>query len=119
MPTTPAPPIENVVETALYANDLIAAEAFYAGVLGLPVIARVPERHVFFRAGAANVLLVFNPATTLKGGEFPSHGATGPGHFALGIRPELLDEWRRHLTAAGVAIEMEYTWPRGGHSLYF
>ena len=34
------PPVEAVVETALYADDLAAAEALYAGVLGLPVIGR-------------------------------------------------------------------------------
>jgi catechol 2,3-dioxygenase-like lactoylglutathione lyase family enzyme len=121
MPSSPdaAPPIETVVETVVYACDLVAAEDFYAGVLGLSVIARDPERHVFFRVGAAGVLLVFNPVTTLKAGEFPPHGATGPGHFALGIRPESLGDWRRHLAAGGVAIEKEYTWPRGGQSLYF
>jgi catechol 2,3-dioxygenase-like lactoylglutathione lyase family enzyme len=111
--------VEAVVETAVYANDLAAAEALYAGVLGLPVIGREPGRHVFFRVGAGSVLLVFDPATTLRGGTFPPHGANGPGHVALGVRPEALDDWRRHLTARGVGIEQEYTWPRGGRSLYF
>lgn len=120
MPTpTPAPPIEAVVETALYAADLAAAEAFYAGVLGLPVIGREGERHVFFRVGPASVLLVFDPAATLRGGGLPSHGSSGPGHLALGIRPETLDVWRRHLAANGIAVEHEQDWPRGGHSLYF
>jgi catechol 2,3-dioxygenase-like lactoylglutathione lyase family enzyme len=116
---TTVPPIETVVEMAVYAADLAAAEAFYAGVLGLPVITHDPERHVFFRVGAASVLLVFNPETTIRGGELPAHGATGPGHFALGIRPESLDPWRAHLATRGVAIEQEVAWPRGGHSLYF
>ena len=118
-PATSAPPVETVVETAVYAADLSAAEAFYAGVLGLPVIGRETGRHVFFRVGAGNVLLVFDPTTTARAGEFPPHGATGPGHFALGVRPETLDEWRRHLAQSGVAIEKEFAWPRGGHSLYF
>jgi len=112
-------PVEAVIETAVYATDLAAAETFYAGVLGLPVIGREPGRQVFFRAGAASMLLVFDPATTLRGGAFPPLGATGPGHVALGIRPEALDDWRRHLTSHGVEIEQESTWPRGGHSLYF
>ena len=113
------PPIEAVVETAVYAADLGAAETFYAGVLGLPVIGREVGRHVFFRVGAAGVLLVFDPAATLTGGALPPHGATGPGHFALGVRAEALDDWRRHLSASGVNIEKEVTWPRGGRSLYF
>ena len=79
------PPIEAVVETAIYAADLGAAGAFYAGVLGLPVIGREAGRHVFFRVGAAGVLLVFNADMTLAGGMLPPHGTRGPGHFALGV----------------------------------
>ncbi|WP_439623189.1 VOC family protein [Gemmata sp.] len=108
MPTpTPAPPVEAVVETAVYGADLAAAEAFYAGVLGLPIIAREAGRHVFFRAGPGSVLLVFDPAATLREGGLPPHGSTGPGHLALGVRPESLDEWREHLAARGIAIEHE------------
>jgi len=113
------PPVEAVVETAVYAADLAAAEAFYGGVLGLPVVGREPGRHVFFRAGAGSLLLVFDPATTLRGGGLPPHGATGPGHFALGVRADALEDWRRHLKAAGVGVEKEVAWPRGGRSLYF
>ena len=115
---TPPPPVETVVETAVYAADLAAAEAFYAGVLGLPVIGREAGRHVFFRVGGGSVLLVFDPAATLRGGVLPPHGAAGPGHFAVGVRTETLDAWRGHLAAQGVAIEHEQAWPRGGHSLY-
>ncbi len=43
------PPLEAVIETAIYATDLAAAESFYAGVLGLPVMGREAGRHVFFR----------------------------------------------------------------------
>ena len=57
-------------------------------------------------------------AIQLKGDMLPPHGARGPGHFALGVRAESLDEWRRRLEAHGVAVEKEVTWPRGGHSLY-
>ena len=118
-PPRPVPPIEAVVETAVYATDLDAAERFYADVLGLTPLGRDADRHVFFRVGPATVLLIFNPLTTIKGGGLPAHGATGPGHFALGIRPEALADWRRHLAAAGVAVEQEVAWPRGGRSLYF
>jgi catechol 2,3-dioxygenase-like lactoylglutathione lyase family enzyme len=120
MPTPDTvPPIETVVETAMYAADLDAAERFYADVLGLSLLGRDADRHVFFRVGSASVLLIFNPQTTLKGGDLPSHGTIGAGHFALGIRPETLDIWRRHLAAKGVVIEKEVSWPRGGRSLYF
>jgi catechol 2,3-dioxygenase-like lactoylglutathione lyase family enzyme len=108
-----------VVETAVYVDDLQRAEQFYQGVLGLTVIAREPGRHVFFRVGTSNVLLTFQAETTLKGDLLPAHGARGPGHFALGIPASALQSWRDRLTQAGVAIEKEVTWPRGGRSLYF
>jgi catechol 2,3-dioxygenase-like lactoylglutathione lyase family enzyme len=40
--------IEAVVETAIYVDDLQAAETFYRTVLGLPVVGKEPGRHVFF-----------------------------------------------------------------------
>ena len=55
--------IEGVLETCLYCADLDAAERFYAGVLELPVVAHVPERHLFFRCGAG-MLLIFDPDRT-------------------------------------------------------
>ena len=108
--------IEAIVESAIYMDDLEAAEAFYRGVLGLEVIGKEIGRHVFFRVGSG-VLLAFDPEATLKG-DVPPHGSRGPGHFALGVRAEGLDEWRRRLEAHGVAVEQEVTWPRGGRSLY-
>jgi catechol 2,3-dioxygenase-like lactoylglutathione lyase family enzyme len=111
-------PIEAIIETAIYVDDLDAAEHFYGDVLGLEVIGREAARHVFFRVGNG-VLLAFNPEATLRGDVLPAHGAGGPGHFALGVRAEDLDHWRRRLEGHGVAIEKEVTWPRGGRSLYF
>jgi catechol 2,3-dioxygenase-like lactoylglutathione lyase family enzyme len=110
--------IEAIVETAIYVDDLGAAEAFYRDVLGLEVIGREAGRHVFFRVGNG-VLLAFNPEATLRGDLLPPHGARGPGHFALGVRAEALDGWRARLAAQGVAVEKEVRWPRGGRSLYF
>ena len=111
--------IKAVVETAIYVDDLQAAETFYGAVLGLPVIGKEPGRHVFFRVGEASVLLAFRAEATLKGDPLPPHGATGPGHFALGIEAEALDAWRKLLQGHGVRIEKEVEWPRGGKSLYF
>src|SRR3954449_2964947 len=109
--------IRAIVETVIYVDGLDAAETFYRNVLGLEVIGREAGRHVFFRVGDG-VLLAFDPQATLKGDMLPPHGARGPGHFALGVRAEGLDEWRRRLEALGVAVEKEVTWPRGGRSLY-
>ena len=116
-------PIDGVLETCLYAEQLQAAEQFYAGVLGLPVVAREAGRHVFFRCGPA-MLLVFDPARTASapgevvGTPVPAHGARGAGHVCFRIAAEELGAWRERFTQAGVAIEAEITWPRGGSSLY-
>jgi catechol 2,3-dioxygenase-like lactoylglutathione lyase family enzyme len=113
-----APATEGVLETALYASDLDAAERFYGGVIGLDRFARAEGRHVFFRCGRG-MLLVFDPAATSRpGGEVPPHGAHGPGHAAFAVRERDLPAWREHLARQGIAIEAEVTWPRGGRSIY-
>jgi len=113
------PEIQAVVETGIYVDDLDRAEAFYRDVLGLAVQEKEPDRHVFFRVGAAGMLLAFRADATLHGDLLPPHGARGPSHFALGIRAEDLDTWRQRLIAHCIAIEKEVQWPRGGRSLYF
>jgi catechol 2,3-dioxygenase-like lactoylglutathione lyase family enzyme len=112
-------PIQCVVETAIYADDLDLAERFYHDVLGLPCLGKEERRHVFFRVGDRDVLLVFLAQTTLIGDRLPAHGARGPGHFAMGIAEEDLEHWRARLHEHDVPIEQEETWSRGGRSLYF
>ncbi len=112
-------PIQALVETSIYADDLELAEQFYGEVLGLSVTAREAGRHVFFRVGDRSMLLIFRAASTLKGDHLPAHGGRGPGHFALGIPAHDLDAWRSHLESSYVSIEHVESWPRGGHSLYF
>jgi catechol 2,3-dioxygenase-like lactoylglutathione lyase family enzyme len=111
--------IKAVVETAIYVDDLQATETFYQTILGLRVIGKEPGHHVFFQVGEASVLLAFRAETTLKSDSLPAHGASGPGHFALGIEAESFDAWRKLLQGHGVTIEKEVEWPRGGKSLYF
>lgn len=111
--------VQAIIETAIYVDDLDHAEAFYRDVLGLPVIVKEPGRQVFFRVGTSSVLLAFLAEATLKGDQLPSHGAQGPGHFALGIDADDLDAWRQQLMQKGVSIEKEVEWPRGGKSIYF
>ena len=102
-----------LLHTMLRVGDLDRSIDFYTNVLGLEMIAKLEGRHVFFRVGSAGVLLLFNPAETLKGDNLPSHGARGPGHAALGIPKESIEEWRRRLQDHGVVIEKEMDWPRG------
>ena len=120
-PTRPTPAMRTL-ETALYATDLDAAEAFYGELLGLRKVARARDRHVFFRLDGA-MLLIFNPAETLRPPApdalpVPPHGARGPGHVAFAAGASEIDALRTRLEAAGIAIEADFTWPGGARSLY-
>lgn len=121
---TQAPPLIGTLESALYAEDLAAAAAFWTGIIGLPQIGHVPGRHVFFRCGA-QVLLVFDPRATQQPPDadarlpVPPHGTRGAGHFCMGCAGKDIAAWKSHLQQAGVIIEAELQWPQGGRSLYF
>ncbi len=106
-----------MLETAVYASDLIAAERFYTEVLGLEAFAHVAGRHVFFRCGNG-VFLVFNPETTSVGGEVPPHGTRGASHMAFAVRDVEIPAWRDWLALHRVHVEADVVWPRGGRSLY-
>ncbi|MEM8790367.1 MAG: VOC family protein [Pseudomonadota bacterium] len=110
-----------ILETALYAPDLDAAERFYGETLGLERIDRAGDRHVFFRCGAG-VLLIFNAAQTITPAgplPIPAHGARGPGHVCFRADATEIAAWRRRLAEAKVEIESDFEWPQGGRSIYF
>ena len=117
----PEPP-SLILESALYVDDLDAAEVFYGGVLGLEGIGRAPGRHAFFRCGPG-ILLIFDPSATEVADPrspiaVPPHGARGPGHLCFAAEPLGLDAWRERLITSGIAIESEVEWPGGGRSIY-
>jgi len=113
------PPLGGIHEAALYVRDVEAAERFWTR-LGFQLHHRRPGKYAFFRAGR-DMLLLFQPVASLTGpGPVPRHGALGPGHVAFDVPDDAaLEAWRRHLERAGVPIEAEIAWPRGGRSLYF
>lgn len=94
-------------------------ERFYTDILNLQRMSAEYPRHVFFRVSPHCVLLVFNPDETARKQDIPSHGTRGPGHLAFAVKPDELENWRRHLTDRMVAIEREITWPNGAQSIYF
>ena len=110
--------IKRVLETILYVGDLEAAERFHGEVLGLELDSRQPGLFVFFRCGEG-MLLLFEPEAATAGRSVPAHGARGPGHVCFAVPEADLDPWKTRLREAGVAIEQEVTWPRGGRSFYF
>jgi catechol 2,3-dioxygenase-like lactoylglutathione lyase family enzyme len=114
----PMPPIDRVLETILYVGDLHAAERFYGEILGLELDSKKEALFVFFRCGDG-MLLLFEPRAASTGRNVPAHGAEGPGHACFAVAEADLDDWKARLEAAGVAIEQEMAWPRGGRSFYF
>lgn len=108
-----------VHETVLYADDLAATTAFYAGVVGLRAVFGPTPVLAALRVDGGGVLLLFDPAqAAVEGRDVPSHGARGPGHVAFTVDEETLADVLARCRAAGVEIERELTWPRGGRSVY-
>lgn len=113
------PPFNRILETVLYCHDLDAAEKFYGGILGLHLGSRAGNRGLHYIVND-QVLLIFNPDETVKGGVVPPHGAHGAGHFAFQIEPDQYDAWLEYLRMQGVVIEQEHEWPNwNARSIYF
>ena len=76
--------MSGVSELVLEVVDLEAAEAFYAGVLGLPVVDRWPDREaIWVMAGERTRIGLWRPQVGLAGGRGGVHV-----HFALHLAPE-------------------------------
>ena len=112
----PTPP-RLVLETSLYADDLAAAEQFYANVLGLDVALRTEGNHVSFHCGAG-IVHVFDPSASRARASLPAHGADGAVHIAFGVPTDQLAAWRRHFNRHDVAVEQTKQWDEGQRSLY-
>jgi glyoxylase I family protein len=92
---------------AVLVRDLDRAEAFYAGVLGLPVIERWTDaggrpRSIWLGLGGGAFLAV-EKATA----EVPHEGASGWHCVALAIARDEREPWRARLAAAGHPVERE------------
>ena len=93
---------------AIRVRELARAEAFYAGVLGLPVRQRQldeagAERSVWLGLAGGAILMIERAGE----GELRKDESPGLHCLALGIERAARDAWRTKLVAAGVAIERE------------
>jgi catechol 2,3-dioxygenase-like lactoylglutathione lyase family enzyme len=74
-------PVTGVSELVLEVVDLDAAEEFYSGVLGLPVVERWPDREaIWVMAGDRTRIGLWRPQVGLAGGRGGEHV-----HFAMHI----------------------------------
>jgi catechol 2,3-dioxygenase-like lactoylglutathione lyase family enzyme len=121
--TATSPGLTGVLETGIYVDDMARARAFYESVFGLsPMFS--DDRLTAYPVGPASVFLIFLRGgtvepVTLPSGIVPAHDASGAQHFAFAISADAVAPWRNRLREAGVEIESEIVWPRGGTSLYF
>lgn len=109
----------NILESVLYAEDLVAARAFYTKTLGLEEISFDPDRDLFLRL-ETSVLIVFKASkTVIDEGFVPPHGTVGKGHLAFKATHEEIESWKTKLVEQGVPITKEITWKNGARSIYF
>ena len=108
-----------ILETCLYGRNLNELADFYKTLFGFEEVARTEGRNVALSCGTS-ALILFNPEASIqKGGMFPHHGTTGPGHVAFIVTAEELPAWRERLKNQHIEIEKEVTWEDGGVSVYF
>jgi catechol 2,3-dioxygenase-like lactoylglutathione lyase family enzyme len=106
------PPLQGVLETSLYVDDLERSARFYEEVFGFDVI-HSGDRLRAVRVTDRQILLLFQKGVSVD------HNGDGRLHLAFAIPPEALKAWERWLPEHGVVIESHKAWPRGGHSIYF
>lgn len=111
------PPLDGILETAIYVDDVAAAVSFYRDVLGLAIV-DTSERLTALLAGQRQLLLVCKRGASLALPLTP-HDATGCQHVAFPIPATALDAWETWFAERGVVVVEKKQWDRGGTSLYF
>lgn len=102
----------------MYFRNLEKAHDFYHGLLELPVISYLKNKHIFFRAGTS-VLLCFNPEDSKVKKSPPPHYAEGKPHFALEVNAEDYEKTKASFQKLGIKITDVVVWKNGQESFYF
>ncbi len=98
---SPGLPLDGVSELVLEVVDLDAAERFYSGVLGLPVVERWRDREaIWLMAGERTRIGLWRPQVGLAGGRGGVHV-----HFAMKIAEEDFDAAVERLRGLGQPVE--------------
>lgn len=118
------PRIGQVLETALYVEDLDRAVEFYQRVLGFAVASEPWDRMCALTVTSDQVLLLFKKGgsvqpTVRSSGTIPPTDGHGSLHVAFWIPPSDFETWQGRLQSLGVVIESLVNWPEGGDSIYF
>lgn len=107
-----------IKEICIYFRDLEQAKDFYHIRLGLPVIAYIESKHIFFRAGNS-VLLCFNPDDSKTKTNPPGHYTEGKYHFAFEVPGSDYENQKKELIPRGIAVTQQLKWKNGMESFYF
>jgi catechol 2,3-dioxygenase len=103
--TRPIDPRVDIGHVHLKVADLDRALAFYIGVLGFELVARLGQQAAFISAGGYHHHIGLNTWES-RGGQPPAPGTTGLFHVAIRYpdRPALADALRR-LVRAGIPLD--------------
>ena len=106
-------PVTGVSELVLEVVDLQAAEDFYAGALGLPVVERWPQREaIWVMAGDRTRIGLWRPQVGLAKGRGGIHV-----HFAMHLPEADYDAAVERLTKLGLKTD-EHAFPGAGRAVY-
>jgi catechol-2,3-dioxygenase len=107
-------PVHGVSELVLEVLDLEAAERFYSGVLGLPVVERWPHREaIWVMAGRQTRIGLWRPQVGIARGRGGVHV-----HYAMSIADEDFDPALARLREAGYEPEVVVFDDLRGRALY-
>lgn len=113
----PCPPVEGVIETSLYVDDIARSVEFYQRVFGFTVV-YAGDRVSAMEVAGRHLLLLFKKGASVNLPLSP-HDGDGQLHLAFAISASSLTAWKQWLAEQAVEIVEECPWERGGISLYF
>jgi catechol 2,3-dioxygenase-like lactoylglutathione lyase family enzyme len=114
--------INNILETALYVDDLQRSLDFYQTTFGFETLL-CDERMRALSVAQYQVLLLFKKGASLQetpvpGGVIPPHDSNGTQHLAFSIDESDVESWEQTFESLNITIESRVQAPRGGRSLY-
>lgn len=113
----PTPPLDGLLETALYVDDVDRSAHFYQDLFGFEPVYSGP-RLTALAVPERQVLLLFKKGASSGLATIP-HDGSGELHLAFAIPADALEAWEARLRARGIEIVETTKWERGGTSLYF
>lgn len=111
------PPLDGLLETALYVDDPERSARFYLDLFGFEEVASGDRLRALEVVGR-HILLLFKKGASAN---LPvsAHDGHGQSHLAFAIPANGLAAWEAWLGQHGIPVEEKKQWGRGGWSLYF